>query len=126
ESDGIKFLTMQFVDGRDLSTILKKQGKLTTERLLSIFRQAAEGLKAAHDQGVIHRDLKPQNIMIDATDHVYVTDFGLAKSLTQSGMTQTGAVVGTPFYMAPEQVRGQTVGPQADIFALGVIVYQML
>jgi eukaryotic-like serine/threonine-protein kinase len=126
ESDGVKFLTMQFVDGRDLATILKKQGRLPTERLLLIVRQVAEGLKAAHDQGVIHRDLKPQNIMIDATDHVYVTDFGLAKSLTQSGMTQTGAVVGTPFYMAPEQVRGQPVGPQADIFALGVILYQML
>jgi tetratricopeptide (TPR) repeat protein/predicted Ser/Thr protein kinase len=125
ESDGIKFLTMQFVDGKDLSTILKKQGKLPTERLLSIFRQAAEGLKAAHDQGVIHRDLKPQNIMIDATDHVYVTDFGLAKSAEQSGMTQTGAVIGTPFYMSPEQVKGEPVGPQSDIFALGVILYQM-
>jgi tetratricopeptide (TPR) repeat protein/predicted Ser/Thr protein kinase len=125
ESDGVKFLTMQFVDGRDLSTILKKQGKLPTERLLHIFRQAAEGLKAAHDQGVIHRDLKPQNIMIAASDHVYVTDFGLAKSAEQSGMTQTGAVIGTPFYMSPEQVKGEKVGPQSDIFALGVILYQM-
>ena len=71
---------MQFVDGRDLSTILKKQGKLPTDRLLRVFRQIAEGLKAAHDQGVIHRDLKPQNIMLDASDRVYVTDFGLAKS----------------------------------------------
>ncbi len=125
ESDAIKFLTMQFVDGRDLSTILKKQGKLPTERLVKIFRQMAEGLKAAHDQGVIHRDLKPQNIMIDAHDHVYVTDFGLAKSAGQSGMTQTGAVIGTPFYMSPEQVRGEAVTPQSDIFALGVILYQM-
>jgi tetratricopeptide (TPR) repeat protein/predicted Ser/Thr protein kinase len=125
ESDGVKFLTMQFVDGRDLSTILKKQGKLPTERLLAIFRQVAEGLKAAHDQGVIHRDLKPQNIMIAATDRVYVTDFGLAKHAEQSGMTQTGAVIGTPFYMSPEQVKGQPVGPQSDIYALGVILYQM-
>ena len=116
---------MQFVDGRDLSTILKKQGKLPTERLLRVFRQTAEGLKAAHDQGVIHRDLKPQNIMLDAADRVYVTDFGLAKSAEQSGMTQTGAVIGTPFYMSPEQVKGEPVGPQSDIFALGVILYQM-
>ena len=87
ESDGIKFLTMQFVDGRDLSTILKKQGKLPTDRLIRIFRQVAEGLKAAHDQGVIHRDLKPQNIMIDSQDRVFVTDFGLAKHADQSGMT---------------------------------------
>ena len=125
EMDGIKFLTMQFVDGRDLSTILKKQGKLPTDRLVRVFRQVAEGLKAAHDQGVIHRDLKPQNIMLDATDRVYVTDFGLAKSAEQSGMTQTGAVIGTPFYMSPEQVKGETVGPQSDIFSLGVILYQM-
>lgn len=125
ESDGVRFLTMQFVDGRDLATILKKQGKLPNERLVKIFRQMAEGLKAAHDQGVIHRDLKPQNIMIDAQDHVYVTDFGLAKGAGQSGMTQTGAVIGTPFYMSPEQVRGEPVTPQSDIFALGVILYQM-
>ncbi len=126
EADGVKFLTMQFVEGRDLSTILKKQGKLPTERLLRVFRQTAEGLKAAHDQGVIHRDLKPQNIMLDASDRVYVTDFGLAKSAEQSGMTQTGAVIGTPFYMSPEQVRGEQVGPQSDIYALGIILYQML
>ncbi|HKD18029.1 MAG TPA: serine/threonine-protein kinase, partial [Thermoanaerobaculia bacterium] len=125
ESDGIKFLTMQFVDGRDLSTILKKQGKLPNERLLKIFRQVAEGLKAAHDQGVIHRDLKPQNIMIDSHDHVYVTDFGLAKHAEQSGMTQTGAVIGTPFYMSPEQVKGEPVDQRSDIYALGVILYQM-
>ena len=125
ESDGIQFLTMQFVDGKDLSTILKKQGKLSTDRLIRIFRQTAEGLKAAHDQGVTHRDLKPQNIMVDASDRVYVTDFGMAKSSEQSGMTQTGAVIGTPFYMSPEQVRGETVGPQSDIFSLGVILYQM-
>ncbi len=125
ETDGIKFLTMQFVDGRDLSSILKKQGKLPTERLLRVFRQTAEGLKAAHDQGVTHRDLKPQNIMLDASDRVYVTDFGLAKSAEQSGMTQTGAVLGTPFYMSPEQVKGEPVGPQSDIYALGVILYQM-
>ncbi len=125
ENDGVKFLTMQFVDGRDLSTILKKQGKLPTDRLLHIFRQAAEGLKAAHDQGVIHRDLKPQNIMLGASDRVYLTDFGLAKSAEQSGMTQTGAVIGTPFYMSPEQVKGEPVGPQSDIFSLGVIAYQM-
>jgi eukaryotic-like serine/threonine-protein kinase len=125
EADGIQFLTMQFVDGRDLSTILKKQGKLPTDRLLRVFRQTAEGLKAAHDQGVIHRDLKPQNIMLDGSGRVYVTDFGMAKSSEQSGMTQTGAVIGTPFYMSPEQVKGETVGPQSDIYALGVILYQM-
>src|SRR5439155_1111118 len=92
---------------------------------LRVFRQTAEGLKAAHDQGVIHRDLKPQNIMLDASERVYVTDFGMAKSSEQSGMTQTGAVIGTPFYMSPEQVKGESVGPRSDIYALGVILYQM-
>ena len=125
ESDDIKFLTMQFVDGRDLATILKKQGKLPNDRILRIFRQVAEGLKAAHDEGVVHRDLKPQNIMLDSQDRVYVTDFGLAKGSEQSGMTQTGAVIGTPFYMSPEQVKGEPVGPRSDIYALGVILYQM-
>ncbi len=125
ESDGIQFLTMQFVDGRDLSTILKKQGKLSLDVLLPVFRQAAAGLKAAHDQGVVHRDLKPQNIMVDRSDRVYVTDFGMAKGAEQSGMTQTGAVIGTPFYMSPEQVKGEQVGPQSDIYSLGVILYQM-
>src|SRR5262245_35849077 len=105
ESDGIQFLTMQFVDGKDLSTILKKQGKLPTDRLVRIFHQTAEGLKAAHDQGVTHRDLKPQNIMIDSSDRVYVTDFGMAKSSEQSGMTQNGARIVTPFDIPPEQVR---------------------
>ena len=124
-SNGIKFLTMQFVEGEDLSTVLKRVGRLGTPRLTHIFRQILEGLKAAHDQGVIHRDLKPQNIMLDGSDNVYVTDFGLAKSLEQSGMTQTGAIVGTPYYMSPEQVKGSPIDHRSDIYSLGVILYEM-
>jgi eukaryotic-like serine/threonine-protein kinase len=125
ESDGIKFLTMQFVEGEDLAAIIKREGKLPLARLIPIFRQILEGLRAAHEQGVIHRDLKPQNIMIDAAGRVYVTDFGLAKSLEQSGMTQTGAVMGSPYYMSPEQVKGAPIDHRSDIYSLGVILYEL-
>jgi serine/threonine protein kinase/tetratricopeptide (TPR) repeat protein len=124
-SEGIKYLTMQFVEGEDLSTVLKREGRLPVPRLTRILRQILEGLIAAHEQGVIHRDLKPQNIMLDASDNVFVTDFGLAKSLEQSGMTQTGVIVGTPYYMSPEQVKGTPIDHRSDIFSLGVILYQM-
>ncbi len=125
ESDGIRFLTMQFVEGEDLAAVLQRYGKLPVPRLTSIFRQILEGLRAAHEQGVVHRDLKPQNIMVDAADQIYVTDFGLAKSLEQAGMTQTGTVVGTPYYMSPEQVKGSPVDARSDIYSAGVILYQM-
>ena len=125
QTEGVKYLTMEYVEGENLSSILKR-GKLPLPRILSIFRQICEGLRSAHQKGVVHRDLKPQNVMIDAKDHVYVTDFGLAKSVEQSGVTQTGAVVGTPYYMSPEQVKGENAGPQSDIYSLGVILYEML
>jgi tetratricopeptide (TPR) repeat protein len=125
ESEGVRFLTMQFVEGEDLATLLRREGRLPIERLTRIFRQILEGLQAAHEQGVVHRDLKPQNVMVDAADNVYVTDFGLAKSVDQSGMTQTGAIVGTPAYMSPEQVKGATVDHRSDIYSAGVLLYEM-
>ncbi|HKF44353.1 MAG TPA: protein kinase [Thermoanaerobaculia bacterium] len=124
ESDGIKFLTMQLVAGEDLSAVIKA-GKLPNERLIRIFRQICEGLEAAHEQNVIHRDLKPQNVMLGAEDIVYLMDFGLAKGQEHSAMTQTGAMIGTPYYMAPEQVQGKETDRRSDIFSLGVILYQM-
>src|SRR5262249_37819690 len=109
----------------DLSHVLKREGKLPIPRLLRILGQICEGLGAAHEQGVIHRDLKPQNVMLDRADHVYVMDFGLAKSLEQSGMTQDGTVIGTPYYMSPEQVKGARIDARTDIFSLGVMLYEM-
>lgn len=125
ETESIKYLTMQLVEGEDLSHVLKRKTKLPNDRILRIFRQICEGLQAAHEQGVVHRDLKPQNVMLGPDDRVYLTDFGLAKSLDQSGMTQTGTVLGTPFYMSPEQVKGGEIDQRSDIYSLGVILYQM-
>jgi tetratricopeptide (TPR) repeat protein len=117
---------MQLVRGEDLSTILKRTRKiLASERIVKIFRQVCEGLEAAHEQGVVHRDLKPQNVLLAEGDVVYLTDFGLAKSAEQSALTQTGTVMGTPFYMSPEQVKGVEVDKRSDIYSMGVILYQM-
>jgi tetratricopeptide (TPR) repeat protein len=125
ESEGIKFVTMQLVEGEDLAQQLKRDGKLPLEQLVDVFRKICDGLAAAHDQGVVHRDLKPHNVMLDAEGGVYLTDFGLAKSLTQTAMTQAGEMLGTPFYMSPEQVRGESVDKRSDIYALGVILYEL-
>ncbi len=117
---------MEYVEGDDLAGLLKREKRVPIARTLTIFRQICEGLQAAHEKGVIHRDLKPQNVMINAEDHVYLMDFGLAKTSEQTGVTQTGAVIGTPNYMSPEQVKGLPVGPQSDIYSMGIILYEML
>jgi tetratricopeptide (TPR) repeat protein len=125
EADGVKFLTMQFVEGEALDDLLKA-GRLPLDRALGLFRQVCEGLAAAHDKGVLHRDLKPQNVMLDAAGQAYLTDFGLATSDSVASMTQTGAVIGTPHYMSPEQVKGESVDARSDIFSLGVVFFEML
>jgi tetratricopeptide (TPR) repeat protein len=125
EVEGIRFLTMQLVDGDDLASLIRREGRLPVPRVLAIFGEICKGLSAAHEQGVVHRDLKPQNIMLDAAGTAYVTDFGLAKSLAGTGMTEMGAILGTPFYMSPEQVKGEPAGPRSDIYSLGVILYEM-
>jgi serine/threonine protein kinase/tetratricopeptide (TPR) repeat protein/TolB-like protein len=128
EVDGVKFITMAFIDGKDLNQLLKDEGPFSIERTLKIARQLCEALDAAHSEGVVHRDFKPQNVLIGKNDHVYVSDFGLATSLetAKMGMTRTGAVMGTPRYMAPEQVEGKPVDSRSDLYALGLVLYEMV
>ena len=121
---GDRFLTMELVDGDSLAKDLG--GPMPWQRLQSIAIQVCEGLEAAHEVGIIHRDLKPDNILIErATDRAVITDFGIARSIDDPGVTQDGAVVGTPRYMAPEQLSGRAVDKRADLFSLGVMLYEL-
>ena len=126
QAKGFKFITMEFVEGRDLRAILRERGKLPPEETVQIISQVCRALESAHAAGVVHRDLKPQNVMLDAKDRVYVMDFGIAHSLETPGMTQTGALMGTPEYMSPEQAKGIKVDPRSDLFSLGIIFYELL
>ena len=134
EVDGIQYLTMPYIEGRDLATILRDTGALPVPRALRIARQVASGLQAAHEAGVVHRDLKPENVMVEADeahDTAMIMDFGISRSVGGSSdrtatMTQHGAVVGTLEYMAPEQGRGAAVDHRADIYAFGLMLRDML
>ena len=122
----LKFITMDFVEGRDLKSAIGEQRKLPAGKACDIIRQICLGLEAAHSEGVVHRDLKPQNIMLDGHARVYLMDFGLARSMELVGMTRTGALIGTPAYMSPEQAKGEKVDARTDLFSLGVIFYELL
>jgi Tfp pilus assembly protein PilF len=126
DANGIKFITMEFIEGRDLKSQLVEKGKLPPEEAVEITQQVCLALEAAHAEGVVHRDLKPQNIMMDKQGRASVMDFGIARSLEMGGMTQTGAMIGTPEYMSPEQVRGEHVDARSDLFTLGVIFQEIL
>jgi tetratricopeptide (TPR) repeat protein/predicted Ser/Thr protein kinase len=126
QAHGVRFITMEYVEGRDLHALLHEKGKLPPEEAVPIFVQIAAALEAAHHAGVVHRDLKPQNILVDQGGRVYVMDFGVARSLETPGMTQTGALMGTPEYMSPEQAKGLKVDARSDLFSLGIIFYEML
>jgi eukaryotic-like serine/threonine-protein kinase len=127
EADGVKFITMAYVEGQDLNQVLKKDHPLPLERCLKIARQLCEALSAAHAEGVVHRDFKPHNVLVGNNDHVYVSDFGLATSFetAKMGMTRSGAFVGTPKYMSPEQVEGGKVDHRSDLYSLGLVIYEM-
>jgi tetratricopeptide (TPR) repeat protein len=124
EIDGIKYITMPYIAGRDLATVLKREGRLPPDRVMLLARQIAAGLAAAHDAGIVHRDLKPANIMVDDDGQACIMDFGIARSA--SGSHTVGVVTGTLEYMAPEQARGQAVDQRADIYAFGLILYDLL
>jgi serine/threonine protein kinase/tetratricopeptide (TPR) repeat protein len=125
---GLRFISMAFVEGKDLQHIIRDNPKMPLERILNFSRQIAEALAAAHAEGVVHRDLKPQNLLVDKNDQIFVCDFGLAKSFQEGaiGMTRTGAFLGTPRYMSPEQVEGKPADGRADLYAFGLILYEMV
>ena len=126
EADGVKFITMEFIEGDDLRTILTRDGKLPPKEAINIMRQSCSGLQAAHSEGVIHRDLKPSNIMRDGSGRVVIMDFGLAKTVQSDGMTQTGMMIGTMEYMSPEQAMGNALDARSDLFTMGLIFYELL
>src|ERR1700677_5067383 len=126
EAEGIKFITMEYVEGEDLATILHQRTKLPPQEAVIVVEQVCGSLAAAHNVGVIHRDLKTQNIMWEKTGRILVMDFGLAKTLEGDRMTQTGAMVGTMEYMSPAQALACNLDPLPDIFSLGLIFYELL
>jgi len=126
EAEGIKFITMEFVEGEDLRHLLQRQGKLPRGEAVDLMEQVASGLRAAHRMGIIHRDLKPGNIMRAIDGRVLVMDFGLARSVQGDGMTRTGAMLGTMEYMSPEQAQAKDLDARSDIFTIGLILYEML
>ena len=118
---------MKYLDGEALSTIIERDGALSIEDTANILSQTADALQYAHEHGVIHRDVKPANVMVDSRGRVIVTDFGIAKALTAQSMTGSGAMMGTPYYMSPEQCSGKkNITGAADQYSLGIMVYQML
>jgi len=128
EWGGVKFITMAFIEGSDLSQLLKEEHPFPLDRSLKMARQLCEALDAAHSEGVVHRDFKPQNVLVGKNDYVYVSDFGLATSFETAklGMTRTGAFVGTPRYMSPEQVEGKPIDSRSDLYSFGLVFYEMV
>ena len=123
EVDGQQFLSMEYVDGEDLASLLTRIGHLPAAKAIDIARQLCAGIAAAHDKGVLHRDLKPANVMLDGRGRVRITDFGLAVAAEDAH--EEGVVSGTPAYMAPEQLAGESASVRSDIYALGLVLYEL-
>jgi beta-lactam-binding protein with PASTA domain/predicted Ser/Thr protein kinase len=127
EEDGTYFIVMEYLEGRSLSQIIRDEGALLPDRAADIAIDIAAALGFAHRGGVIHRDVKPGNVLISPLGQVKVTDFGIARAVsTQENLTQTGTVMGTATYFSPEQARGENVDPRSDVYSLGVVLYEML
>src|SRR4029079_6203306 len=127
DADGLLYIAMRYVDGPDLRSLLRREGHLGVGRTLYMLEQVASALDAAHDNDLIHRDVKPSNILIaEPSEHVYLTDFGVAKQTSAPDLTRTGIFVGTIEYAAPEQIEGLTLDRRTDVYALGCVLYECL
>jgi serine/threonine-protein kinase len=126
EQDGRQFIVFEYVRGENLKTLLQRVGPLPEEEAVRLALQIARALGFAHDNGLVHRDVKPQNVLLNGDGQAKVTDFGIARSLDVGGLTQTGTVMGTSDYIAPEQARGSQVDAQSDVYSLGTVLYELL
>ena len=126
KSGDVAYIAMEFLQGRELRDIMNDAGLLPVDQVLDIVAQVAQGLAYAHEHEIVHRDVKPSNIMVVHDGHVKITDFGIARMASSAVHTQTGMVLGSPKYMSPEQVMGKTIDQRSDIFSLGVMLYEML
>jgi predicted Ser/Thr protein kinase len=127
EHEGRQFIVFEYVDGENLKALIQRRGPAPVTTALELAMQISRGLSFAHQQGLVHRDVKPQNVLLNGDGQAKVTDFGIARSLdVQQGMTQTGTVLGTSDYIAPEQAQGQRVDEHTDVYSLGVVLYEML
>ncbi|HEV3093225.1 MAG TPA: protein kinase [Solirubrobacteraceae bacterium] len=126
ERTGQYFIAMEYIEGQSCAEILRDDGWVDVDEAVGIVEQACEGLHYAHRNGVVHRDVKPGNLLRSREGEVKLADFGIAKATEQSSITQVGSVLGTAAYLAPEQARGEEAGPRADLYALGVVAYQLI
>jgi serine/threonine protein kinase len=126
EEKGAHYITMEYVPGEDLRSFMKRSKQLSILTAVALAKQVCEGLAEAHRLGVVHRDLKPQNIMIDREGNAHIMDFGIARMMHTAELTEAGAIIGTPHYMSPEQVDGEVIDQRADIYSLGVMIYEMV
>jgi len=126
EEDGFHYLVMEYIDGKNLKDVIRAEGRLSVSRSIDVALQVCEALAYAHARGIIHRDVKPANIMVTPSGEVKVTDFGVAKTRYSEQLTVTGAIVGTPVYMSPEQASGVRTDHRADVYSVGVLLYEML
>jgi serine/threonine protein kinase len=126
EQDGRQFIVFEYVDGMNLKELLDQEGPIEPREAIELALQVARGLSFAHENGLVHRDVKPQNVLIDGDGRAKVTDFGIAHALDVDGMTITGTIMGSSNYIAPEQARGEPVDEQSDIYSLGCVLYEML
>src|SRR6201982_3776600 len=120
------FIVMEHVSGHSCAELLRDHGRMDVDQAVDVVTQSCRGLEYAHRNGVVHRDVKPGNLLVSDADVVKLADFGIARATDQSSITQVGSVLGTAAYLAPEQARGEEAGPRSDIYSLGVVAYQLL